>query len=145
MTLVLSSGLKQRISPCLSNQPKHKQNFSQFRFLILVCGLSWLYLIKLAPSCLSRETAPANLGQSGQTKVKKWEIQLYNFHALNYCSKLCWKISTLMKLEESLVNFVKYIISTHINKEIRQRSEMSKYFKSKGVKINNLVDQPNFF
>ena len=45
-----------------------------------------------------------------------------------------------MKLEESLVNFVKYIISTHINKEIRQRSEMSKYFKSKGVKIDNLVD-----
>ena len=45
-----------------------------------------------------------------RTKVKNWEIQVSNFHALNYCCKLCRKTSTLMKLDESSIQLRKYII-----------------------------------
>ena len=79
------------------------QKFSQFSFLIPVCGLSWLYLIKLARSCLRREITNKVWAKWARTKVKKWEIQVSNFHALNYCCKLCRKTSTLMKLDESSI------------------------------------------
>ena len=40
--------------------------FSQLSFPILVCGLSWLYLIKLAPTSLRREILSKLPGKEGE-------------------------------------------------------------------------------